>query len=325
MSEIPKYSEEPKDEKIQEGLQEQGKELELTPEIEAMVMEKVQDIDTEGIAYSVIDDGKLPDILKYGLLGQSWEKEDKKPGQSNTSEIWKNDIRKKKAMHVFANIVKRNAESVKGKDLNGNNLPEPELQASYHVRSLTNKIIVLFDPENYLLTEPGGRSEKQKAGTYKADAAELSQFRSVYPWTEWGYLFAYRVPPRFFEGLVFRKVREQTDEEKYSLVEEAQQKQPDREACIFGRYYKFHEFDTQKLLKVLEKQSLGVYLGPIDESDPKILKEHALELAKEQVESFRKKEYLLPIYDVHGNLWWPRQMSYEEVKKFVAEREAKEE
>lgn len=32
---------------------------------------------------------------------------------------------------------------------------------------------------------------------------------------------------------------------------------------------------------------------------------------------------LIPIYDDSGNLLWPRQMSYEEVKEFVAEREKK--
>ncbi len=36
-----------------------------------------------------------------------------------------------------------------------------------------------------------------------------------------------------------------------------------------------------------------------------------------------KEKLLLPIYDIKGNLLWPKQMSYEEVKKFVAEREAK--
>jgi hypothetical protein len=37
------------------------------------------------------------------------------------------------------------------------------------------------------------------------------------------------------------------------------------------------------------------------------------------------KNYIVPIYDSEGNLLWPKQMSYEEVKKFVAEREAKKE
>ena len=32
-------------------------------------------------------------------------------------------------------------------------------------------------------------------------------------------------------------------------------------------------------------------------------------------------ELILPIYDSKGNLLWPKQMSHEEVKKFVTERE----
>lgn len=36
-----------------------------------------------------------------------------------------------------------------------------------------------------------------------------------------------------------------------------------------------------------------------------------------------KQKNLLPIYDPEGSLYWPKQMSYEEVKKFVTEREAK--
>ena len=34
-----------------------------------------------------------------------------------------------------------------------------------------------------------------------------------------------------------------------------------------------------------------------------------------------KNESFIPIYDIHGNLWWPKQMSYKEVKKFVDERD----
>lgn len=38
-----------------------------------------------------------------------------------------------------------------------------------------------------------------------------------------------------------------------------------------------------------------------------------------------RKNLLLPIYDDNGNLLWPKKMSREEVKKFVAERNAKKE
>ena len=36
------------------------------------------------------------------------------------------------------------------------------------------------------------------------------------------------------------------------------------------------------------------------------------------------KEKLLPVYDAVGNLLWPKQMNYEEVKNFVEERDKKE-
>jgi len=39
---------------------------------------------------------------------------------------------------------------------------------------------------------------------------------------------------------------------------------------------------------------------------------------------YKKGNMLLPIYDVDGNLLWPKNMKYDEVKKFVEEREKKE-
>ena len=37
-----------------------------------------------------------------------------------------------------------------------------------------------------------------------------------------------------------------------------------------------------------------------------------------------KLDRLVPIYDKQGNLLWPKQMSYEEVKEFVAQCDAKD-
>ncbi len=34
-----------------------------------------------------------------------------------------------------------------------------------------------------------------------------------------------------------------------------------------------------------------------------------------------KPERLLPVYDAFGNLHWPKQMPYEEVKEFVEKRD----
>lgn len=49
--------------------------------------------------------------------------------------------------------------------------------------------------------------------------------------------------------------------------------------------------------------------------------EAAQMLAKKMLKSEGDNKKLIPIYDGEGNLWWPKQMNYEEVKKFVVERE----
>ncbi len=48
-------------------------EFKLTPEIEAQIMEKVQDINKYGTAFSAIKNGddKLSSVLQYGLIGTS--------------------------------------------------------------------------------------------------------------------------------------------------------------------------------------------------------------------------------------------------------------
>lgn len=56
---------------------------------------------------------------------------------------------------------------------------------------------------------------------------------------------------------------------------------------------------------------------------PERFAERARQIASEMINVNKNTELFLPIYDVHGNLWWPKEMSHEEVKKFVAERKEK--
>lgn len=61
-----------------------------------------------------------------------------------------------------------------------------------------------------------------------------------------------------------------------------------------------------------------------------IIQQKKVELAKkisdEVIKANKgKPKNLLPIYDFDGNLLWPKQMSYEEVKKFVAEKDKNKE
>lgn len=46
---------------------------------------------------------------------------------------------------------------------------------------------------------------------------------------------------------------------------------------------------------------------------------------KDEFEKTKEDHSLLPIYDVHGNLLWPKQMNYAEVKKLAEERDKEKE
>ncbi len=54
-----------------------------------------------------------------------------------------------------------------------------------------------------------------------------------------------------------------------------------------------------------------------------VLRDQLRKCIQSQLLALHKTSELVPIYDSFGNLLWPKQMRYEEVKQFVAEREAK--
>jgi hypothetical protein len=74
--------------------------------------------------------------------------------------------------------------------------------------------------------------------------------------------------------------------------------------------------------RISPKDFLGLILTSSSISVPYDLES----ITKIQVKAYKEKQkMLLPIYDIEGNLLWPKQMSYEEVKKFVEEREKRKE
>lgn len=65
------------------------------------------------------------------------------------------------------------------------------------------------------------------------------------------------------------------------------------------------------------------YEQEIEEDDVQALNGFVQEIIQIQYRSIKRPDMANPIYDIHGKLWWPRQMTYEQVKQFVAERDAK--
>ncbi|MEX0999930.1 MAG: hypothetical protein WD000_08235 [Thermodesulfobacteriota bacterium] len=159
-----------------------------------------------------------------------------------------------------------------------------------------------------------------------------------------------RIPPRFIDGVVVlnpTSVTELTEEQKAlirdrdlisdQLVdlnwESATLRQKSEET------YSMHEEELRNRREELfEKRKVmdeKIYrLLPYDlwrklynnnnrEFDSSRLQLMAKEIEKVQRNLYQSKpEYLKPIYDQKGNLLWPKQMSHEEVQKFVFERDA---
>lgn len=238
-----------------DGEEAEEKEFELTPEIEEMIMEKVQYINENGTAFTVITNSirdeksfekKLRDIFSYGLLGRSsayldeFLKED-----SDLKKEWVKDVRKKESF-VYFNIVGKTARNI---------------EWSYYVESKSNfpTVALVFDLSRFkeVPYQMPEINEKDKLSHHSYQVwhpEELSTKKDDH--SEWGLALSPRISPKDFQGIV--------------------------------------------------------------STDPTI-DDKILEIQKEIFKD--KKELLLPIYDEVGELLWPKFMTRDEVKQYVAERD----
>ena len=265
-------------------------EFQLTPEIEEKVMDKVQDIDKYGTAFTVIDffdqmdideeTTALGKVLRYGFLG--------KGGFATTSEDtsdllkkWYKTARSHNSSDslVYFNIVGRMEEVyyddgyqiaqimssphascavifdiTRMKEIDPNSLTGPEDEQSHdHVyNTFSANAERLGGEKSYFFQNIVKRIKGEKV------EVPLHKTGAVYPHR--GFVTPYRVPPRLFQGIVTR-------------------------------------LGDPGGIKMIVNQNI--------------------------VTNKNQTDCLVPIYSSEGDLLWPKQMSYEEVKQFVAERDAK--
>lgn len=283
-------------------------EKELSPEMIEKIMEKVGDINAEGIAVHAITKKEKFIVLKReleeGLLGQPFTKK-----KNISKEEWTKLAKKRDQLLVFFNIVGRDIESV-------------EESVWLCSRGFENRIGIIFDPSlfredakvaNYAPypSSPYHGELKYKTKMFGANRPELEQRRGFYPAKEYkgppqseeGYALSFRVAPRWFRGIVFRidrVKREPTADE----IEVAKRLSP---------------LATPKNLRI----ELTTYEEETNEEEKKHRVNEILSVMKK---TYKEKETsFLPIYDIHGNLHWPKKMSYDDVKKLVAERKQNKE
>lgn len=286
-----------------EGKEETSADLdtqELDEKVLEKAMEKVQDINQEGTAYSVVinsDPNRLENIFKNGLLGTN-HTDVSGVGNKVSVQDWVENMRDERKGTVYFNIVGKSELTTE--DNNKYNL---EIAKSYYIKSGDDRIAILFDLSKFKQEAPINLDDrysfKQKTRTYRADKPLLDEESNVID--QFGYLLSFRVAPRNFTGIVFRLTRELTEKEfQQELKEELKDRVLEGEKLeTFKNYLKKIRFKEQK--------------------DPIKLSKRADEILSIMKEAYKGKENLmLPIYDTDGNLYWPQKIQYKDLKGRVS-------
>ena len=335
---------------------------ELSPEDIEKIMEKVQDINLKGTAFSTILDygydqrETFAKIMKEGLLGNDPDL------YRGSPKDWKDNVKNRRAM-VYFNIVGRQQYL----DLPGYRDQEGKLEIgeNRYMRE-PKKAAIIFDVSKFKEIVPRNVKTgqgyfkdrpqvKMKSRTFRAEDSQIDrepgsglggfdsntpiddpelqkgmrrlgaigfpQGLGKYideegmpkPEDEYGFVLSSRVAPRLFRGIAFRPgIFTKTKAEIEKEIEEDEKKwKYEREDGPFGR--------ASNRAHIKRKNSKEVNV-------PEIINYQAKQIAEQQIAVIGPDpEKLLPVYDINGNMWWPKQMSYEEVQKFVEERDKEKE
>ena len=266
-----------------------NQERELSPEQIEKIMEKVQDLQMQGIAFSaLIPDINVPDspyreavvrrkyidnlktVLQSGLIQRG------STVGANSEEIHEQrkkryvfSLRKKRqAPFVYFNITGRMHDSRVG-IYTQKMIEENDFQTAKPVEISASEygsypIIMLFDLQGFQESIDQRHGEALPLGTYQPNHPDIrdSKDGKTTVDSEFGFVLGGRVAPRKFTGILLHPTK-------------------------YGRHLKDYY------------------------------------LIDEWLRGIKEINDTLPVYDCFGNLLWPKEMSYEEVKQFVAEREAK--
>lgn len=294
----------------------QNLEQELSPEQIEQIMAKVQDIDRDGIAYRALTgktheewlEKKLPythlkDVLINGSLGK----------QNGRGQVEKNEWAKIQRDSIHGkgggisqcfNIVGRSNDEVeKGK------YPRLMRTGSFGKDRLGggDQMGIIFDLDKFQeLDRSKFGSDSLQLRTYSNNDGKPFENCDL---AEFGFSLFPRISPKLLTGIIFRCHEKNNIEEK--------------------RKHFIANILKDKIPKIPENMYDYVYPNYINKEDLYTLNisddpEDVMKMVTKIVDMMFSTDLLVPVYDVKGNLWWPKRMSYEEVKKFVAERDAKD-
>lgn len=293
---------------------EKSAEFELTPEIEEMIMAKVQDILSNRTAFHGIGFNGIPRFFRIyndnkklvkDKSSYAWRLRKDSSGVHVLSDEEKDEKIQSGLIDTRSTIISVFRDGLLGYEADimseenkGRAKDSIKNKWAYMARKKRNTgvhfniygesgdfsnlwtkdgLAVIFDLDKYSLDQKDRRYEEAynmpgKRLTYTAIGAPHAEYgNQINP--NYGFKAYYRVPPRFFTGLV----------------------------SIFPKWNIPEDMDDQK--DYLE----SLHLQAIISSELEVWKD--------------KTDLLLPIYDDKGSLLWPKKMSYEEVKQFVKDRD----
>jgi hypothetical protein len=290
----------------------------LSPEVIEKIMDKAQDIDSEGTAYRTlfyenIDETMdiLASCLNSGILGTRFKYTDRNPTPES-----------------YALALKRSRKAA--------DYPDKNISVNFNIvgRSETMRDDLESMQKSREESITHGKPYRHEDQLKSLEKEVVKYEKAV----DMGLTFWSQGALREVINLIFdlSSYREQNDREKIRFDGKLK---PHEYVNALGETNKVG--GKQKVSsswgfalygRVAPRKFRGIFYShpamytkeDIGITDQAIIQARVEEIVKRMYEVYKnKKELLLPIYNAQGDLIWPKQMSHGEVKKFVAEREVK--
>lgn len=274
-------------------------EVPITEKGKKEVLAKIRDINKD-TAFTItdvneIDIDVLRSILNSGILGTAVDSANIS-ALKNSPEIWREKISEKKMPLVHFDISgSRMSENDERRALGNKSRIIDNWYSGSGTGVTRDEIGFTFDLSQFKEGDPVEKKKDLPANVY-------GKTNIYYPETRkrWGgvseigsYLLASRVSPRNLTGIFFANVTKELRTEKDKQRDVSQMRR-------LGR-------TEEEIKEFLGKRPFES--NPEENTDPKALAKIAKGIAKIMMESGVR----VPIYDIHGNLWWPEQISYEQI------------
>lgn len=290
-------------------------EFQLTPEIEAMVMEKVQDINRAGVASSSIGNvsseflsSGLTRIFNEGLLGVDGSYNPLTHPRNTGAGQWSKSYREHQSSLVYFNIMGRSVPTTIANKEGLYFEIDKTADWSRHIytsrQAMDNFVLsLIFNLKKFQEVAPVDMPERNLVPRNGYAMDGFSYWRKV------------------FGDLSPEQVRKAgLDPRRAGAID------IDGNPVTFGTDFGF-VLNGRISPKIFEGLMITVPI-PWDNEEPNIYQTRVdrqiHELIKFQINNKKDNPMsLLPIYEASGDLLWPKQMSYEEVKAFVVERDAR--